>query len=290
MADIDLANDRPPHHRRSSSALQWLVLLVCFAGTAALGWFGYGALRAEKQQGDAARARLAQLEAELEAATAQVEELTSTNAELVRAREELSAEVEAKEEMISRLRATYDELEEKMKEEIARGEIRVSQQAGGRVQVDLVDKILFPSGEAALSQRGQEVLTRLGKVLAEVEDRQIQVSGHTDDRPPSERLEAVFPSNWELSAARAVNVVRFLAEQAGVPAKRLVATGYGEFHPIASNRTAAGRARNRRIEILLTPALVAKPAASAKQAPKREAKPPRRDAKRAVRTGTSARR
>src|SRR5690606_36078305 len=115
----------------------------------------YGALRAEKQQGDAARARLAQLEAELEAATTQVEELTSTNAELVRAREELSAEVEAKEEMISRLRATYDELEEKMKEEIARGEIRVSQQAGGRVQVDLVDKILFPSGEAALSQRGQ---------------------------------------------------------------------------------------------------------------------------------------
>jgi chemotaxis protein MotB len=96
-------------------------------------------------------------------------------------------------------------------------------------------------------------------VLAKVEDKAIQVSGHTDDSPPSDRLTGTFPTNWELSTARAVNVVRFLAEKASVPSKRLVAAGYGQFHPLATNANPAGRARNRRIEILLTPALDAKP-------------------------------
>jgi chemotaxis protein MotB len=108
------------------------------------------------------------------------------------------------------------------------------------------------------------VLARVGAVLAQIDDKQIQVSGHTDNHPVGEKLLAQFPSNWELSASRAINVVRFLAEKAGVPPQRLVATGYGEYHPIASNKTPSGRARNRRIEILLTPSLDPKLMARAK--------------------------
>jgi chemotaxis protein MotB len=108
------------------------------------------------------------------------------------------------------------------------------------------------------------VLARVGGVLATMDDKQIQVSGHTDSHPISEKLAPQFPTNWELSTARAVNVVRFLQEKANVPAKNLVATGYGEYHPIASNKSSTGRARNRRIEILLTPSLDPKAIAKSK--------------------------
>jgi chemotaxis protein MotB len=162
--------------------------------------------------------------------------------------------VAEKEAELARLKATYEDIEQKLKSEIADGEIRLSQ-AAGRIQVDLVDKILFDSGEASLSERGAEVLARLGTVLAKVEGRSIFVSGHTDDAPPSQRLAATFPTNWELSVARAVNVVRFLGEKASVPASRLVAAGHSDTRPVASNATPKGRARNRRIEILLIPDL-----------------------------------
>ena len=150
-----------------------------------------------------------------------------------------------------------------MKDEIAKGDIRLSQ-SGGKLRVDLVDKILFDSGEAVVSKRGEGVLARVGGVLATMDDKQIQVSGHTDSNPISEKLAPQFPTNWELSVTRAVNVVRFLEEKANVPAKNLIATGYGQYHPIASNKTAAGRARNRRIEILLTPSLAPKAIAKSK--------------------------
>ena len=105
-----------------------------------------------------------------------------------------------------------------MKDEIAKGDIRLSQ-SGGKLRVDLVDKILFDSGEAVISKRGEGVLARVGAVLATIDDKQIQVSGHTDSNPISEKLAAQFPTNWELSVARAINVVRFLEEKASVPAK-----------------------------------------------------------------------
>jgi chemotaxis protein MotB len=158
---------------------------------------------------------------------------------------------------LAALKGTYDKLEEKMKDEIAKGDISLSQD-GGKLRVGLVDKILFDSGEAQISKRGESVLGRVGAVLATIEDKQIQVSGHTDKTPISGKLIAQFPTNWELSTARATNVVRFLSEKAGVPADRLVASGYGEHHPVASNKSPTGRARNRRIEILLTPTLAPK--------------------------------
>ncbi len=204
--------------------------------------------------------KLAAIEAERTRLASERERLSTERDQLSTERDVLSKAVQEKEAELARLKATYTDLEEKMKAEIAEGEILLSQ-AEGRIQVDLVDKILFDSGEAKLSERGAEVLTRLGAVLVGVEGRSIQVSGHTDDSPPSQRLAATFPTNWELSVARAVNVVRFLQEKAKVPAKRLVAAGYGDTHPVAGNSTPKGRARNRRIEILLIPELpAAKPA------------------------------
>jgi chemotaxis protein MotB len=220
---------------------------------------------------EAERVRLA---AEREKLFNERDQLSTERDQLSTERDELSKAVQEKEAELARLKATYTDLEEKMKAEIAEGEIRLSQ-AEGRIQVDLVDKILFDSGEAKLSERGAEVLARLGAVLVGVEGRSIQVSGHTDDSPPSQRLAAMFPTNWELSVARAVNVVRFLQEKAKVPAKRLVAAGYGDTHPVAGNSSPKGRARNRRIEILLIPDLpAAKPAELTNANPNAEAKKP----------------
>lgn len=276
------------------SRLPWLitVLVVLLAGVGV--WFGRQAFheiqaRAETAESEALkaheRAKAAEqsqktVEEKLAALDSEKSQLNTQLSQLSSERDQLTQAVQEKDAELARIKATYTDLEEKMKAEIADGEIRLSQ-AEGRIQVDLVDKILFDSGEASLTERGAGVLTRLGAVLVGVEGRTIQVSGHTDDSPPSQRLAATFPTNWELSVARAVNVVRFLQEKASVPARRLVAAGYGETHPVASNATPKGRARNRRIEILLIPELpAAKPAELTDSAAK--ATPAGGDVKKAV--------
>src|SRR4051812_29038391 len=244
MSDSDLSFD-DTHQATGKKggggrALPWLLFVLSFAGLCALGYYGYGWLEEERTRADAAqqqyqeaREKIAALEAEKRIASGRADQLEGEKGQLASERDALNQEVAEKEAELQKLRATYDDLQDKMKDEIAQGEIKLSQSAG-RVQVDLVDKILFGSGEAALSPKGEEVLARVGAVLAKVDDKQIQVSGHTDDSPVVNKLKEVFPSNWELSSARAVNVVRYLTEKAGVPSKRLVAAGYGEFHPIAT--------------------------------------------------------
>jgi chemotaxis protein MotB len=281
MADSYWDKQQPPQPKRASW-VPWLitVLVVLLAGV--LAWFGQGAYSALQARANAAdaealkaheRAKAAEqakqdVEARLAALVSEKSQLSTQLNQLSTERDQLSQAVQEKDAELARLKATYQDLEEKMKAEIADGEIRLSQ-AEGRIQVDLVDKILFDSGEASITERGAGVLTRLGAVLVGVEGRTIQVSGHTDDSPPSQRLAATFPTNWELSVARAVNVVRFLQEKANVPARRLMAAGYGETHPVATNATPKGRARNRRIEILLIPELpAAKPAELSSDSPK----------------------
>jgi chemotaxis protein MotB len=196
------------------------------------------------------------LEVQLAALKQKDHSLTEERDSLTEERDSLSQSVQAKDAELEQLKGTYKTLEEKLQEEIKKGDVHLTE-VNGKIRVDLVDQILFDSGQAALSARGGEVLTRVGGVLSQVGDRQIQVSGHTDDSPISERLAGTYPTNWELSTARAVNVVRYLAEHAGVPAKRLLAAGYGPYAPVASNATVKGRSRNRRIEIVLMPPLAA---------------------------------
>jgi chemotaxis protein MotB len=241
----------------------WIVAFLALAGAGAGGYALYQGRQHAREDAAIATQRAREAEEAKTELTQKVEKLETEKTELAAAKDELAKDVQAKTGELEQLKGTYDKLEEKMKDEIAQGDIRLSQ-SGGRLRVDLVDKILFDSGEAVISKRGEGVLARVGGVLATMDDKSIQVSGHTDSHPISEKLAPQFPTNWELSVARAVNVVRFLQEKANVPAKNLIASGYGENHPIASNKTSAGRARNRRIEILLTPSLDPKAIAKSK--------------------------
>jgi len=167
-------------------------------------------------------------------------------------RQEIEQERIAREARLAHLKSTYDELVDKMEQEISRGEITISE-LQGRLTVNMVERILFDSGKADVKPAGKEVLRRVGKILKGVDNKEIRVEGHTDNVPISARLKDIFPSNWELSTARATNVVHFLQEESKIPGSSLAACGYGEFRPIASNASAEGRAQNRRIQIVLAP-------------------------------------
>jgi len=250
---------------QSGSKLPWFLLVLVLGGVGYGGYLGLKERGRLMEQASAATVASAKAEAAKKQAEEKLAALESEKTEVVAARDALAKSVEAKSSELAELKGTFNQLQEKMKEEIAHGDIQLTQ-SGGKLRVGLVDKILFDSGEASISKRGEGVLARVGGVLASIEDRQIQVSGHTDTTPISDKLKTQFPTNWELSTARATNVVRFLSEKAAVPARRLVASGYGEYHPVASNKSSTGRARNRRIEILLTPSLAPRAIAKSKLA------------------------
>lgn len=113
----------------------------------------------------------------------------------------------------------------------------------------LADKMLFDSGEAVLSASSHALLKKIGMIVNSTHAR-VDIQGHTDDRPIRTKA---FPSNWELSTARAVNVLRYLVAGAGVSPRRLSAVGLSKYHPLAPNISAENRARNRRVEIIFRP-------------------------------------
>jgi chemotaxis protein MotB len=167
--------------------------------------------------------------------------------------QQLEVELQAREARLAEVQSTYDELVGKLEQEIERGEVRISE-LKGKLTVNVVDKILFDSGKADLKPAGIKVLQQIGDILNSAVDKNIQVEGHTDNVPISGGLAARYPSNWELSTARATTVLHFLQDKVGVSGERLSAVGYGEYQPISSNATAEGRAENRRIQIVLTAA------------------------------------
>lgn len=166
--------------------------------------------------------------------------------------EEVAKISKEKEEEIARARATQAEMVKTLQKEVELGQIKITQLAD-RLSLNIVDKILFPSGEDEITEEGRRVLKRVGDVLFQVKDKTFRIEGHTDNIPTGKALRGKFPSNWELSTARATNVVRFLQESAGIDPATLEAVGMGEYHPIASNNTPQGRGQNRRIEIILFP-------------------------------------
>jgi len=165
---------------------------------------------------------------------------------------QMTAASRQKEAEIGQLRNTYDQLVQDMQAEIAQGQIQITRLAD-RLSVSMVDRILFPSGEADITPAGIRILQRVGNVLKTTEGKIIRVEGHTDNVAISDRLKSTFPTNWELSTTRASNVVRFLQDTVGIDPTRLQAVGLSEYHPIASNATVKGRSQNRRIEIALLP-------------------------------------
>ena len=140
----------------------------------------------------------------------------------------------------------YDELVQGLSKEVEKGQLQVRQYKN-MLSVDLAEQIFFDSGSATLKEGGKAVLKKVGGALKGYENKIIRVVGHTDNVPV---LKSPFPSNWDLSVARATTVVRFL-QDVGVPPEHMIAAGRGEYSPVAPNDTPEGRQKNRRIEIML---------------------------------------
>jgi chemotaxis protein MotB len=177
-----------------------------------------------------------------------VASLEDENARLTR---ELADAQKSREEKVKELSSTYDQLVEKMKSEIEKGQVTISE-LKGKLTVNLVEAILFDSGKAEVKPGGLVVLGKVIEILKTVTDKNIRIEGHTDNVKISGSLAQRYPTNWELSAARAINVTRYLQKQA-IDARTLSAVAFGEFRPVADNSTPEGREKNRRIEIVLVP-------------------------------------
>ncbi len=193
----------------------------------------------------------------------QASELEGNAARIAKEREQLRQEQSqlaatleqerlAKEEEIKRLTRTQEELSKSLQDEISKGNITI-QQVRDRLTINMVDRVLFNSGQAQVKSAGIKVLKQVADVLNKITDKQIRIEGHTDNVPISSKLQDRFKTNWELSTARATTVVRYLIDQGGVDRQYLSAVGYADTHPLATNDSEEGRSSNRRIEIVLYP-------------------------------------
>jgi chemotaxis protein MotB len=208
---------------------------------------GGGAYYVKQQQAEIAQAR-----ADMEAIRKSAEETGAHADRLLKGLEESKEQIERLMREKDEATQAQKNLETQMRSALESKDVTISE-LQGRLTVNILDRILFDSGEVVVKPEGQAVLDQVAKVLANYPKRQIQVIGHTDNVPIRFNPKNPFHTNWELSVGRAIAAVRYLSEKAGVDAKRLGAVGYGEFHPIADNATAEGRAKNRRIALVVMP-------------------------------------
>ena len=196
---------------------------------------------------------IAALQASRSALEQQVRNLESQRAGLEREKSSLAQQIEQQRAQLQasekQTEARYDTLLANLNEEVKKGQLQV-RQLKGMLTVDVAEQLFFDSGRATLKETGKQLLAKVAESLKGYEDKAIRIVGHTDNVPITKGLQKVFPSNWELSAARATTVVRFL-QDTGIAPERLVATGRAEYAPVAPNDSAEGRQKNRRIEITL---------------------------------------
>jgi chemotaxis protein MotB len=223
-----------PTARRPTRLAPLLLALAASAGCYA------GKLRDEQAQTAGLQTKL----------TSCTEEAERAKAELLTCRSDVS-DLEQQQQEAEAQRKEFDAISEKLRKLIDTGKLEVELRRGQMV-VKLPAAILFASGSAELSLEGEEALAELAAVLKAVPRRRFIVAGHTDNIPLSK--DDTFKSNWELSAARAVSVLTVLIAK-GMKPQNLIAAGYGEYSPVASNGTPAGRQKNRRIEIIVEPDL-----------------------------------
>ncbi len=179
-----------------------------------------------------------------------IRKLQRTEAILSGTLRDREAKLASRGEELRNLQGTYEGLVADLQQELADGQIEIEQLRTG-IRLNLAQDVLFASGSAKLSRAGTAVVNKVAGRLKKAPYR-IQVQGHTDPIPIRSTLRNRYPTNWELAAARASQVVRLLAEQ-GVGPDRLRAVSFAEYRPVASNETTEGRAKNRRIEIRLEP-------------------------------------
>jgi chemotaxis protein MotB len=202
---------------------------------------------------DEATAINAKLRAALERLGKNVDSMLQEKGTLTKALDDTKARLEElrKAQAAAEARAQlFQQFVQKFKAMIDAGQLKIGTR-NGRLVLQLPNDVLFDSGQTSLKPAGKDAITQVAQVLKTVRGRNFQVAGNTDNVPIQT---ARFPSNWELSTSRAVEVVKLLVAR-GVDARSLSASGYGEFDPVAGNDTADGRGKNRRIEITLQPNL-----------------------------------
>jgi len=195
---------------------------------------GQRSLASLKPRLDEAKASLASAQAEVRKAQDQIAALQNQLADLAKEKEATSQMAKA--------------LEDEMRSGLESKDVTISK-LQGKLTVNILDRVMFDSGEAILKPDGESVMRKIAAILTQHPELKIHVIGHTDNVPMRSR----FASNWELSTARALAAVHFITEKAAVDPHRVGAVGYGEYRPIADNATAEGRAKNRRIAITILP-------------------------------------
>ena len=197
------------------------------------------------------------VENSLEACKSNKAQVETEAQQLDEERKRLNAQLVASKKATAERHAHYQGLVSELKEEISDEHIKVKEMESG-ISVNLTQEVLFSPGSAELTEDGHKMLMKVGRELAPM-NYQTLVSGFTDNVPVpvGGKLAEKYPTNWELAGARAAIVVRVL-EKAGVASSQLGAVSFGENSPVASNDTPEGRAKNRRIEIVLRPVVIEK--------------------------------
>lgn len=179
----------------------------------------------------------------------QEERLKSLEAEKAKLEQERAARDAGTLRLLSR---AQEDFARSFETEMVRGDILITLNRD-RLTVRIADRLLFESGQSQVKPAGLKFLKLAADVIKTVTDKQVRIEGHTDNVPIGEKLREKFPTNWELSTARATSVVRYLIEEGGVDRSLLSAVGYAGTRPVAGNDTEEGRKANRRIEIILYP-------------------------------------
>lgn len=215
------------------------------------------ALEANRAELDECNSKLASCGTAKAAAEQENVKLNDKLANLVNDKAQLDASVEEMKAALEELNkskrladariAEFQKLVDRFRKLIDAGKLKVKI-VDGRMVVALATDVLFRSGSASLSKSGQGAIREVTAVLTSIPDRRFQVEGHTDNVPIKSG------SNWDLASARAISVVKTMLK-AGLPPERVSGATYGEFRPTASNDTRAGKAANRRIEIVIVPDL-----------------------------------
>jgi chemotaxis protein MotB len=196
---------------------------------------------------------------ELASVTANLMELKTTLALREGTVDDLSKKVDHLEQARTQAEKQLHELsnasrsmEDTLTKQISNQEIKIETYRE-MITVSFVDRILFKFGQAGLTPTGKKALADVVEALKGITDKRIKVVGHTDDIPIKWPDVKRFPSNWEMSSARAAAVVRFLIDEGGIDPAKIEAVGRSHFDPLVPNDSDANRARNRRVEIIITP-------------------------------------
>jgi chemotaxis protein MotB len=199
----------------------------------------------------AAEARIAELEGKLGMASTEQSKLTDSYEETKKA----LADAEKRKQEAEKRLADYRELTAKFKKLVDAGKLQIKF-VNGKMVLALSTDILFPSGSAALSAQGALAIKEVTQVLSGLKGKKFQIEGHTDNDPIVSKK--TFVSNWDLASARAMTVLNTMLES-GMPSETISAASYGDTQPVMSNKTAKGKAANRRIAIVVVPDLTGLP-------------------------------